>query len=288
MDGVINVLKPPGMTSHDVVSRLRKILKTKKIGHTGTLDPDAVGVLPICVGKATRLVEYLTGTKKTYRALLCFGAETDTQDASGQVVKRTELPNLSGEEFAQVLRSFLGKNFQIPPMFSAIKKNGKPLYLLARQGVEVARKPREIEIHNIELLAYDSSQALIEVTCSKGTYIRTLCQDIGRKVESGAYLGFLIRTQSGNFHINDSFCLEEIKSLKTETFLISPAQAIDFPELYFTKDLLFAIGNGNKVPSPFQEKTETDEKYKVLDEQGNLLAIGKIEKGYFQPEKVFR
>lgn len=291
LHGVINVLKHAGVSSHDIVANVRKLLKTKKVGHTGTLDPDAVGVLVLCIGKATKLVEYLTNTNKTYRAELCFGYETDTQDGSGQIIKKTKLPEIDEQEFINILKNFLGEIEQIPPMFSAIKKNGQPLYKLARQGKVVEVEPRKIKIHKIDLLKFDKQRALIEVTCGKGTYIRTLCQDIGRALGSSAYMSFLLRTQSGNFHINNAYTLAELAQLSPDQFLIKPADSlIDWPGIQLTDSrLINRVKNGNKIPSELLlAAPEFLKKYKVLDGQGDLLAIGEVENNFFKPIKVFR
>lgn len=291
MDGIINVLKPAGLSSHDVVQQIRKILKTKKVGHTGTLDPDAVGVLPICIGKATRLVEYLTASTKTYRALIGFGYETDTQDGSGQVIKRTELPIHNQKEFERVLDSFIGESEQIPPMFSAVKINGQPLYKLAREGKEIERKARKIHIYDLKLLCYDNKTALIEIRCSKGTYIRTLCQDLGRALNSSAFMSFLLRIQSGVFHIKDSFTLAEINKLNADKYLISMSDSLkDWPILEFNDEDLIKIGHGNNIDLTnyyFQSKAH-GERYKVLDQNKQLLAVGTMSDSYFKPEKVFK
>ena len=171
MDGIVNVMKPAGMTSHDVVAKLRRVYHTKKVGHTGTLDPDAIGVLPICVGQATRLVEYFTEKDKTYKVIMKFGNETTTQDSSGEVTITTELPTLSKAEFCAVTEQFIGEIQQVPPMYSAIKKDGQPLYKLAREGVEVEIEPRPVTIHGIKVLMYNKESAMLEVHCGKGTYI---------------------------------------------------------------------------------------------------------------------
>lgn len=287
-DGVINIFKPPAMTSHDVVSNIRRILKTKKVGHTGTLDPDAVGVLPICIGKATRLAEYITSDQKTYRAILTFGYETDTQDSSGRVVNKTSLPEISFVQFTEILKNFLGEIEQIPPMYSAIKVNGQPLYKLARQGQEVERKARTIYIHDIKLLEYDRTIALLEVTCSKGTYIRTLCEDIARACKSSGHMSFLIRTQSGNFSVNESFTLEEVsKATSLEKILIKPAEALQLPQVVTNEITEKIVRNGNKVPlNLFDNHLVQNQKYKVVNEQGELLAIASLKKDFLQPEKV--
>ncbi|NMA01602.1 MAG: tRNA pseudouridine(55) synthase TruB [Clostridia bacterium] len=285
--GIINIFKPPGMTSHDVVSKIRKILKTKKVGHTGTLDPDAVGVLPICIGKATRLAEYLTSDEKTYRAILTFGSETDTQDSSGKVVKETSLPEISIEQFSQILNSFLGEIEQIPPMYSAIKIQGQPLYKLARQGQEVPRKARTIYIHDLKLLEFDRKKALLEITCSKGTYIRSLCEDIARACNSSGHMSFLIRTKSGNFSIDEAFTLEEVASTPLEEIFIRPADALNFPQVITNEVTEKIVRNGNKLSlNLIDTQIMEDQKYKVVTKEGELLAVASLKKDYLQPEKV--
>ena len=290
MDGIINVLKQPGGTSHDIVNQVRKILKTKKVGHTGTLDPDAVGVLPLCIGKATRLAEYLSSAAKRYRALICFGYETDTQDGSGQVTKKTDLPIVLEDELLKVLESFIGELEQVPPMFSAVKINGQPLYKLAREGKEIARQSRIIEIYDLKLINYNQHSALIDVTCSKGTYIRTLCEEIGKALNSSAYMSFLLRVQSGVFHIDSSYTLDEIKQLEANKFLIKMADSLpDLQELDFSEDDIVKISHGNKVIFGTSSSSVLEGiKYKVLDKNKELLAVGILKDNYFKPVKVFR
>ncbi len=209
MDGILNVLKPPGMTSFDIVAYLRSLLKEKKIGHTGTLDPGAVGVLPVCIGKATKTIEYLTDKDKVYRAELTLGVSTDTQDNYGNVLKVCEV-NFTKEQICNAIKSFVGRYSQIPPMYSAIKVEGKKLYELAREGITIERKPRDVTIHSINILDIRDNKAVFDVECSKGTYIRTLCSDIGDKLGCGGHMSFLVRTKAGNFELSDSLTLEEI------------------------------------------------------------------------------
>ena len=180
INGVLNVYKEKGYTSHDVVAKLRGILKQKKIGHTGTLDPEAEGVLPVCLGRGTKLCGMLTDKRKTYQAVLHLGMETDTQDMTGQVISRRPV-EVTPEEAARCIRSFVGDQMQIPPMYSALKVGGKKLYELAREGKEVERKPRPVTFYEIRILSVELPLVTMEVTCSKGTYIRTLCHDIGEK-----------------------------------------------------------------------------------------------------------
>ena len=291
MDGIVNVMKPAGMTSHDVVAKLRRIYHTRKVGHTGTLDPDAVGVLPVCIGQATRLVEYLTDKEKTYKTVMKFGSETNTQDASGEVTVTTELPSLSREEFVAVTQQFIGEIQQIPPMYSAIKKDGQPLYKLARQGIDVEVEPRPVVIHEIKVLMYQPESAMLEIRCGKGTYIRTLCQDIARACGSSGHMAYLMRTKSGVFGADTAVALSRLEeSEHPEQFLMDMNTSLaDMPALA-VKDaaMLVRVQNGlaQRVPGAAQLAEGTV--CWALDSQGNLVAIGTIEKESFQPNKVFK
>ena len=211
MDGVIIINKQKNFTSHDVVNVIRKKLNIKKVGHTGTLDPNATGVLPILVGKATKISKYLIEHDKTYIATIKLGEKTDTGDSEGQVIEEKLVPtDLKKEDINNALQSFLGKQKQVPPMYSAIKINGKKLYEYAREGKEVKLEAREIEIYKIQLLEYKNSKIKFEVECSKGTYIRTLCEDIAKKLGTVGYMEELQRTKVNNFKIGDSVLLDDI------------------------------------------------------------------------------
>lgn len=221
MDGIIVINKPKGYTSHDVVNVVRKQLNIKKVGHTGTLDPNATGVLPILIGKATKISKYLIEHNKTYIATIKLGEKTDTGDSEGQVVETKKIPEgLKKEDINKVLQSFLGKQKQLPPMYSAIKVNGKKLYEYAREGKELEIKPRDIEIYKIELLEYKNSKIKFEVECSKGTYIRTLCEDIAEKIETVGYMEELQRTKVNNFQIENSILLDNITIENAEQNII--------------------------------------------------------------------
>lgn len=221
MDGLLIVNKPKGYTSHDVVNVVRKQLNIKKVGHTGTLDPNATGVLPILIGKATKISKYLIEHNKTYIATVKLGEKTDTGDSEGQVVETKKIPEgLKKEDINKVLQSFLGKQKQLPPMYSAIKVNGKKLYEYAREGKELEIKPRDIEIYKIELLEYKNSKIKFEVECSKGTYIRTLCEDIAEKIETVGYMEELQRTKVNNFQIENSILLDNITIENAEQNII--------------------------------------------------------------------
>lgn len=251
MDGVLVVRKEKGFTSHDVVAKLRGILHMKKIGHTGTLDPDAEGVLPVVLGKATRLVELLTEKQKTYEALLHLGIETDTQDMTGKVLG--ELPvTVSEEQVTEAVNSFLGEQQQIPPMYSALKVDGRKLYELAREGKTVERKPRTVHFYEIRILELRLPLARLSVTCSKGTYIRTLCHDIGQKLGCGGCMEELLRTRSGQFTLEDSLTLEEIRELMEKSTLTEHLTGIqeilgEYPAVHGTEEAERLLRNGNPV-----------------------------------------
>ncbi|NLL04329.1 MAG: tRNA pseudouridine(55) synthase TruB [Clostridiaceae bacterium] len=226
MDGILNILKPTGMTSFDVVAYLRGLLKEKKIGHTGTLDPGAVGVLPVCIGKATKTIEYLTDKDKIYRAELTLGISTDTQDSYGTVLKVSEV-EFTREQIYSAIMSFVGSYDQIPPMYSAVKIEGKKLYELARDGITIERKPRKVTIYSIDIIEIKGNKAIFDVVCSKGTYIRTLCSDIGDKLGCGGHMSFLVRTRSGRFELSDSLTLEEILEFSKDNSISSKLSTIE-------------------------------------------------------------
>lgn len=215
MDGVINIYKEAGFTSFDVVAKMRGILKMKKIGHTGTLDPAAVGVLPVCVGKGTKLVEKFMADDKVYQAVMLLGVTTDSQDMTGEVIAEKEV-KASEEEVRSAINSFVGGYDQLPPMYSAKKVNGKKLVDLARKGIEVERQPRFVNIMAIDIDKVDLPRVTMTVTCSKGTYIRTLCHDIGQKLNCGAAMESLVRTRVGRFKIEDAITLAELEKLRDE------------------------------------------------------------------------
>jgi len=215
LNGVINLYKEKGFTSHDAIAVLRGILKVKKIGHTGTLDPDATGVLPVCVGKATKVAQLIIGSDKEYIAELAFGSETDTQDASGKVLQTFDY-EYDPRKVEEAVQSFAGSYDQVPPMYSALKVGGMKLYELAREGMEVERASRTVQIQEIALLAQSAAGAKIRVRCSKGTYIRTLCEDIGRQLGYGAHMLSLERVQTGPYRVEDSYRIDEIRTLQQQ------------------------------------------------------------------------
>ncbi len=253
MNGIINVYKEKGFTSHDVVAKLRGILHMKKIGHTGTLDPDAVGVLPVCVGKATKVCDLLMDKDKTYLAEVKLGVTTDTLDLSGEVLSEREV-SVTEEELQHIIPEFTGTIMQIPPMYSAIKVNGKRLYELARKGQEVERKPRPVTIHSLILRSVNLTEGefSIEVNCSKGTYIRTLCADIGERLGCGAAMKSLVRTKVGQFYLEDALKLSEIEEqVKKQGGIVwmKPVDSVfsQYARLEVQQSGMKMLENGNKL-----------------------------------------
>lgn len=287
MDGVLNLLKPPGMTSHDVVSVVRRALQTKKVGHTGTLDPGVAGVLPICVGKATRLADYIMGEDKAYRAEITFGVETETADSFGAITAEREAGQIGRGDVAYVLPRFTGPIMQIPPMVSAVKVGGKRLYELAREGKEIERQPRPVTIYRLQLIDFLPGAhpvAIVDVVCSKGTYIRTLAEDLGRALGVGAHMSHLVRTRSGPFKLADTTTIEEL--LAGQYSLIPPSEALgSMPRLTVTGRPAERIAHGVAPSIPVTEPDGTV--VALLDESGDLLALAEAAAGQLKLKKVF-
>lgn len=293
--GIINVYKEKGYTSHDVVAKLRGIAGQKKIGHTGTLDPDAEGVLPVCLGKATKVCELLTDKDKTYRAVLFLGQTTDTQDASGTVLETSDVSNLNESQVTEAVQSFVGEYAQIPPMYSALKVGGKKLYELAREGKTVERKARNVMIHSIKILRVDLPRVEMEVSCSKGTYIRTLCHDIGEKLGVGGCMESLLRVQVGCFVLADSLRLSEIQKAKEDGNLEKILQPIDsvfeqYRAVRIRPDQEKRLQNGNSFRKPDRLQNYDDqEMVRVYDSNGHFAAVYRyVEKDHeFRIVKMF-
>lgn len=294
MEGIINVLKPPGMTSSDVVVWMRKVLKIKKIGHTGTLDPGVAGVLPLCVGKGTRLAEYITEQGKAYLAEVAFGITTDTQDAFGKVTQVTST-DLRQSDLERILPGFMGEILQTPPMYSAVRKEGKHLYEYARQGITIERTPREVSIYILKLEKWyegEFPRAILNIECSKGTYIRTLSHDLGQALGCGAHMSNLLRVRSGPFKIQESWTLEEIEEAVREStypFLLPLTAGIDLPRVFLSAVRANAFRHGLptkrelvKAPPP-----EGNEPYVQVIEDGELIGIGVWREDSLFPHKVF-
>ncbi len=286
MNGIILVDKPMGFTSHDVVAKLRGILHERRIGHSGTLDPMATGLLVIFVGRATRAVEFAESHEKEYIAGLRFGIVTDTQDITGAILKTSEKA-VTINELKGVLPEFSGEIAQIPPMYSAIKVQGQKLYDLARSGVEIERKSRVVSIKELEIMGEEAGDFVLRVVCSKGTYIRTLCHDIGQRLGTGAALSSLRRTVAGNFSIDEAHTIDEIRELSEKAELdkiLLPVDSLfgEFPSFVVSQKQLKKCLCGNSF-----ETSEKSGKYRVYDENGGFLMLGNVENGIMSTVKSF-
>ena len=295
-NGIINIYKEKGFTSHDVVAKMRGILRQKKIGHTGTLDPDATGVLPVCLGSATKLCDMLTDRDKEYEAVMQLGISTDTQDLSGEVLKERPV-TVSEEEARNAILSFIGDYDQIPPMYSALKVNGKKLYELARAGKEVERQPRPVTIYDITILDMKLPEVTFRVSCSKGTYIRTLCYDIGVKCGCLAAMKSLKRIKAGVFREESAITLAELEKLRDEERVGEVVVPVDhfFEELapvHIPDEFIKYIKNGNSFyPQQIKERRMfgDGEDVRVYDEAGRFYGVYtmKRQEGRFVPKKMF-
>lgn len=322
ISGILNIKKEAGFTSHDVVAKLRGIVHQKKIGHTGTLDPDATGVLPVCLGKATKLCDIIGDWDKTYEAVLLLGRETDTEDTSGQILKESEV-TVTEEEIRQIILSFQGSYDQIPPMYSAKKVNGKKLYELARQGIVIERKPCPVTLSSIIIKEISLPYVTFEVTCSKGTYIRSLCRDIGKKAGCGGCMAGLIRTRVSSFKIEEGFTLSEIEAMRDADTLLEHIIPVDkvfmhLPAFTVKKEGEKLLYNGNPIALSFCEniqaeendsekvpvkeqadkkdtasrinkaEDEDNERFRVYDSQHNFIGIYQLQKeNLLKPYKLF-
>ncbi len=296
MNGIVNVYKEKGYTSHDVVAKLRGILGFKKIGHTGTLDPDATGVLPVCIGSATKVCDILTDTDKCYRAVMQLGVVTDTYDMSGNTVSSAAV-HADEALIRSTVESFVGTYEQEPPMYSAIKMNGQKLYDLARQGITVERKKRTVHIRSIQIQEIDMADKKVTftVTCSKGTYIRSLCKDIGDKLGCGAAMAELTRTRVGRFLLEDAWTLAEIEKRKAsgtfEDILIAPDAIFNYNKIVITQETDRLVYNGNKFlyrQDQWQGALPADgERFLIYDSTGRFVAIYQFENHEFVPVKMF-
>ena len=300
MNGVLNIYKEAGFTSHDVVAKLRGILKQKKIGHTGTLDPDAEGVLPVCLGNATKLCGLLSDKEKTYEAVLLLGQTTDTQDVSGTVLGTASV-TAGEEEIREAVLGFLGDYDQVPPMYSALKVGGKKLYELAREGKEVERKARRVRILALEIHGIRLPEVSFSVTCSSGTYIRTLCQDIGERLGCGGCMKSLLRTRVDRFQVEDSLRLSEIEELAREGRIGEALIPVDemfpaYPKLCMKEAADRLVYNGNPFSAGdaqelLQEETLCGTQVRVYDSSGNFVGIYRRQEDgqglSYRPVKMF-
>ena len=308
MDGILNVYKEAGYTSHDVVAKLRSILGQKKIGHTGTLDPAATGVLPVCCGKATKICELLTNKDKTYQAVCRLGVITDTQDTTGKILEERTVKNITVEEIYQAVASFEGEIMQTPPMYSALKVNGKKLCDLARAGVTVERQARPVQLYSIEIIKMELPRVCMRVRCSKGTYIRTLCQDIGEKLSCGACMESLLRTKVSEFCVQDALRLSEIEervqkaagqtqSEQWNAEMFDFIYAVDSVFLQYKKAVICKewnklLYNGNRMKKDMfvsYQKDWEQQKVRIYDEEGRFIGIYEYSEihGDYKPVKLF-
>ncbi len=287
MNGILLIDKPLGKTSHDMVYFIRRLTGIKKVGHTGTLDPDATGVLPVCIGKATKVCDMLTATSKRYQATFILGKTTDTQDASGKVLTECEI-DVTEEEIKNTVYEFIGEIEQIPPMFSAVKKDGKKLYELARKGITIEREPRTVTIHSIDVLDIDieNNSVTIDVFCSKGTYIRTLCEDIGLKLSCGAYMQSLRRTESGGFAIKDCKTCEELAQIEDIATILIPTDSVflDYEKVILDDFLARKLKNGIKIR---RKGLIIGKLYRIYDKSDEFLAISRYNGEELVLEKSF-
>ncbi len=291
INGVINVYKEKGYTSHDVVAIIRKMLGRKvKVGHTGTLDPDAEGVLPICIGRGTKLSNKIMNGNKEYIATFELGITTNTLDITGEVITKKDDFEIQPSEIEKVIKTFIGKNKQIPPMYSAIKVNGKKLYELAREGKEIERKSREVTIHNIDIIEINNKIVTIKVNCSKGTYIRTLCADIGNCLEVGATMTNLIRTETGSFNLDNAIKVDELKKLYEDNKINDVILTLDlilkeYQRAKVSKEANKYLYNGNKLSKNYinkyfdnSDKFDFNKEIVLYDYEDNIIGIYKLDK----------
>lgn len=290
MNGVINIYKNTGMTSFDVVAMVRRVAKMKKVGHTGTLDPAASGILPVCLGKATKIIDYIMENKKVYRVNLKLGMVTDTYDLEGEVLREKDASHITKDEILNCINSFVGTIDQVPPMYSALKQNGVRLYELARQGIEVHREARKVTIYSIENIKIESNDNIqMDVCCSKGTYIRSLCYDIGEKLNVGATMTALERIQNGPFTKEEAINIEDLTEELLEKHIISIEKALDsFEKITVNEKFSKLLRNGVKVfdNRMYSEEVEFNKLYRVYEDNGVFLGLGKRDEKGFKLEKL--
>ncbi|HSR31320.1 MAG TPA: tRNA pseudouridine(55) synthase TruB [Anaerolineae bacterium] len=295
LSGILNIDKPPGMTSHDVVDAVRRVAGQRKVGHAGTLDPMATGVLLVCLGQATRVAEYLMAGRKCYQATIALGMATDTYDADGQISSSGGRTDFGQNEIEAALDRFVGRIQQVPPMYSALKQNGQPLYKLARQGRAVERAPRQVEIFAVELLDWTPPSLIVEVTCSAGTYIRSLAHDLGQWLGSGAYLAALVRLSSGRFSLEEAVSLgrleEAFQHAQEDRYLLPLDEAfLEWPAILVGSDDARRIAHGHPIPGdPPPNDHDRVVLHRAYSMDGDFLAVMAFhaDSGQWRPKKVF-
>jgi tRNA pseudouridine55 synthase len=292
MDGVLTINKPSGVTSHDVVESVRKILHEKRIGHTGTLDPLATGVLVLCAGRATRIAQYLEAGEKEYQAIMRLGVTTDTLDAEGQILETRSYTPPDKQKIIDVVQGFIGSIMQRPPAFSAVKVAGVPSYKLAREGKAELLKPRAVTIYSIELTAFENPVVSLLVRCSKGVYIRTLCAEIGDALGMGAHLIGLERTRSGRFSIDGAVTLGRLQEMMTAGIAEQVVTPIDealsaFPAIRISEAETVRVLHGNQISCPSSFANITSDHIRIHSPAGRLLGLARIVAGVLKPDLIF-
>ena len=289
MNGVLNIFKPKGMSSFDAVRVVKKVAGTGKVGHTGTLDPEATGVLPICIGRATKIIDYIMDSEKVYEVTLKLGIRTTTYDLEGEVLEERDPSHLTEEEILNAINSFKGEYSQIPPMYSALKQNGVRLYELARKGIEVERKGRLINIHNLEDVKINNPYISMKVTCSKGTYIRSLCYDIGEKLGVFATMTQLNRAKTSVFSQEKSININELTKENINDYILSMEEALEkYDKIVVNKKYVKLLVNGVRVADGrfTKDKVINNKLYRVYDDENNFIGLGERNDAGFKIEKL--
>ena len=289
MNGVLNIFKPKGMSSFDAVRVVKKVARTGKVGHTGTLDPEATGVLPICIGRATKIIDYIMNSEKVYEVTIKLGIRTTTYDLEGEVLEEKDCNHLTDVEILQAVNSFIGEYSQVPPMYSALKQNGVRLYELARKGIEVERKGRLINIHNLEDIKINNPYISMKVTCSKGTYIRSLCYDIGEKLGVFATMTQLNRAKTSVFSQEKSININELTKENINDYILSMEEALEkYDKIVVNKKYVKVLVNGVRVADGrfTKDKVINNKLYRVYDDENNFIGLGERNDAGFKIEKL--
>ena len=289
MNGVLNIFKPKGMSSFDVVRVVKKVAKTGKVGHTGTLDPEATGVLPVCIGRATKIIDYIMDSEKVYEVTFKLGIRTTTYDLEGEILEERDSSNLKNEDILDVVKGFIGEYSQVPPMYSALKQNGVRLYELARKGIEVEREGRLIKIYNIEDIKINNPYVSMKVTCSKGTYIRSLCYDIGEKLEVFATMTNLNRAKTSVFSQESSININDLTEENIGDYIVTMEEALSkYEAITAHGKYVRLLVNGVRVADNRFTKDDiiNNRLYRVYDEDGNFIGLGERNNAGFKIEKL--
>ncbi|MBS6184776.1 MAG: tRNA pseudouridine(55) synthase TruB [Clostridium celatum] len=289
MNGILNIFKPKGMSSFDVVRVVKKVAKTGKVGHTGTLDPEATGVLPVCIGRATKIIDYIMDSEKVYEVTFKLGIRTTTYDLEGEILEERDPSNLKNEDILKLVKGFIGEYSQVPPMYSALKQNGVRLYELARKGIEVERQGRLIKIYNIEDIKINNPYVSMKVTCSKGTYIRSLCYDIGEKLDVFATMTDLNRAKTSVFSQENSISINDLTEENIENYIVTMEEALSkYEAITVHGKYVKLLVNGVRVADNRFTKDDiiNNTLYRVYDEDSNFIGLGERNNAGFKIEKL--